>query len=150
MWGTKAYDLESLKRKFGEVFIALDEAQEAHKAITESGEDPDNFSETLGRELRQIKDEVAEIDAGVKTLYDRFAKNLDFYQVDPKSDIRKSAPEFFTCFKKFTKDIEDSLPKIDPKKKKWPTAQQNQNLVIQWTDNYVKDESLSADKINLL
>ena len=72
----------------------------------------------MGRELKQIKDEIAVIDEDIKTLFSRLEKSFDFFQVDPKADIRKMPPDFFNCFKKFAKDIEDNLPKIDPKKKK--------------------------------
>ena len=52
-------------------------------------------------------------------LQERFEKNLDFFQVDPRAEIRKSVPDFLAFFKKFAKDIEDNLPKINPKKKRW-------------------------------
>ena len=54
--GNQIYYLESIRRKYGKVLSGLRDAQEAYKSITVSGEDADNFSETFGKDLIEIKD----------------------------------------------------------------------------------------------
>ena len=51
VWGTKATDLDSISKKYNDTNLSLSEAEVAHKAITESGEDKDKFSTTTGGDL---------------------------------------------------------------------------------------------------
>lgn len=37
----------------------------------------------------------------------------EFFQIEPKSELRESTTDFFIFFKRFAKEIEDSLPKTD-------------------------------------
>ena len=37
----------------------------------------------------------------------------EFFQIEPKSELRESTTDFFIFFKRFAKEIEDSLPKMD-------------------------------------
>ena len=46
----------------------------------------------------------------------RFTKNCDFFTIEPKSDMRTSTLDFFTFFKRFAKEIEDAIPKVEKKR----------------------------------
>jgi hypothetical protein len=40
-----------------------------------------------------------------------FEKQCDFFTIEKKSDMRQSTMDYFSFFKRFAKDIEESLPK---------------------------------------
>ena len=48
----------------------------------------------------------------IKALKEKFTSSLDFFQLEPKAEMRKSSPDFFAFFKKFNKEIEENLPKV--------------------------------------
>ena len=47
------------------------------------------------------------------SLKDKFKTMCDFFQIEPKSELRESTKDFFDFFKKFAKDIEESIPKAE-------------------------------------
>ena len=46
----------------------------------------------------------------------KFEKLCDFFTVEAKSEMRLSTLDFFTFFKRFSKEIEDSMPKEERKR----------------------------------
>lgn len=116
VFNTRNTDMDSLAKKYADTNMAYHEAAACHKAITESGEDPDNFSNQLGAELKMVKTDLEEFDREIKAMKERFEKLCDFFQLDIKDDKRKSTADFFIFYKKFLKEIEDGLPKEEKKR----------------------------------
>ena len=55
VWQTKASDLDSIFKKYGDVDIGHSEGASAYKAVTESGEDKDKFQEDMGIQIKSIR-----------------------------------------------------------------------------------------------
>jgi len=79
VWTTKATDLDAIGRKLTETNAGYADAAQAHKAITESGEDADQFSERTGRELKNVKSELEEMKTSVEGLKSTFSSMCDFF-----------------------------------------------------------------------
>ena len=116
VWSTKATDLDSIQKKYNDVNLSHSEAATAHKAITESGEDKDNFTTVTGNDLKTIRVQLDKFDGDVKGLKAKFEKLCDFFTIEPKNDLRSSSQDFFMFFKRFCKEIEDALPKEEKKR----------------------------------
>ena len=108
--------MDSISKKYNDTNLSLSEAETAHKAITESGEDKDKFTLTTGSDLKTIKSNVECLDKEIKGLKAKFEKLCDFFQIEPKSDMRSSTLDFFVFFKRFAKEIEDACPKVEKKR----------------------------------
>ena len=62
------------------------------------------------------------IESDVQGLKSKFEKTCDFFQIEPKSELRESTTDFFLFFKKFTKEIEESIPKMDRRRAGAPSV----------------------------
>ena len=79
VWATKATDLDSISKKYNDTNLSLSEAETAHKAITESGEDKDKFTITTGSDLTTVKSNLEVLDKEIKGLKAKFEKLCDFF-----------------------------------------------------------------------
>ena len=55
VFSTKATDLDAIQKKYNDVNLSHGEAATAHKAITESGEDKDNYTTVTGNDIKTIR-----------------------------------------------------------------------------------------------
>ena len=79
MFATKATDLDALKGKYNDTNKRYCDAVSAHRAVTESGEDPDNFMKETGEVLSETKTELEGFNKQLDVYKTRLTKVNDFY-----------------------------------------------------------------------
>ena len=96
--------------------MRLGMTQGCHDSICQSGEESDHFSETTGRELKEILADSDLYKEQTQALKARYQKLCDYWQL-PKDDAKRNGSlEFFSFFKKLFKQLEDAFPKVDRKR----------------------------------